>query len=331
MKLHLAALTKEDEAEFILFYKEFNEDGSRVYPGAIKRYNGDFAAFLEYIARSADPNCVPPGFVTSDTYALKDETGKIYGMSSLRHRLTEGLLVGGGHIGYGIRPSERNKGYGSLQLRLLLEKCRELGIEKVLITCNRDNPSSAKVAINNGGVLGDEITESNGNILQRYWITLPQIRPVIHDDLAKVLDVIHQSFETVAAEFGITRENFPRHTVFMPIEYLQNHMSWGWKMFGLYEDEKLVGYASLSKEGDGVYELHNLAVLPQCRNKGYGKMLLDHMKEAVHKENGQKIKLSMIEENTKLKNWYTANRFIHMGTRKFDHLPFTVGFMEWVI
>ena len=331
MKLYLAALTEEDEQEFKSFYNEFAEDGGRIYPGAIKKFNGDFTEFLMQIAKAEDPNLVPPGFVTSDTYALKDETGRIYGMSSLRHRLTEGLLVGGGHIGYGIRPSERNKGFGTLQLKLLLDKCKELVIEKVLITCDKDNPASVKVAINSGGVLGDEITEGNGNILQRYWITLPQIRPVIHDDLIKVLDVIHQSFATVAAEFGITKENCPRHTAFMPIENLQYHMSMSWVMLGLYEENNLVGYVSLSKEGEDVYELHNLAVLPQCRHKGYGKMLIDYVKEAVHKENGQKIKLGIIEENTKLKNWYTANGFVHMGTRKFDHLPFTVGFMELVI
>ncbi len=103
---------------------------------------------------------------------MKGETGRIYGMASLRRRLSDDLLVGGGHIGYGIRPSERGKGFGTRQLKLLLEKCRALGIDRVLVTCDRDNPASAHVIINNGGVLQDEIIEEDGNPLRRYWITL---------------------------------------------------------------------------------------------------------------------------------------------------------------
>ena len=57
-------------------------------------------------------------------------------------------------------------------LALALEKCRELGIDKALITCDNDNISSAKTALKNGGVLENEFTEENGNIVQRYWITL---------------------------------------------------------------------------------------------------------------------------------------------------------------
>ena len=143
------------------------------------------------------------------------------------------------------------------------------------------------------------------------------------------LDVIHRSFSTVAAEFGITQENCPKHTSFLPLEYLQTQMQWGWYMFGLYDSGVQVGYYSLSNEGDGAYELHNLAVLPEYRHRGYGKLLLDHAKEKAHALDGQKIKIGIIEENTVLKNWYRNNGFVHTGARKFDHLPFTVGFMEW--
>ncbi|MPN36714.1 hypothetical protein SDC9_184224 [bioreactor metagenome] len=58
-------------------------------------------------------------------------------------------------------------------------------------------------------------------------------------------------------------------------------------------------------------------------------MLIDYAKEKVRAFGGQKITIGIIEENTRLMNWYTANGFVHTGTRKFNHLPFTVGFMEW--
>lgn len=82
-------------------------------------------------------------------------------------------------------------------------------------------------------------------------------------------------------------------------------------------------------EKEAVYELLNLAVLPEVRHKGYGKILLNSAKQEVINLDGNKIKIGIIEESHILKNWYLLNDFVHIGTKKFEHLPFTVGFMEW--
>lgn len=148
-------------------------------------------------------------------------------------------------------------------------------------------------------------------------------------DLPECLEVIHRSFATVADEFGLTRENCPRHTSFIPLSYLETQMKWGWLIFGLYSDERIIGYMSLSKEDDEAYELHNLAILPEFRHSGFGKQLLDYAKETVKCLGGSKIKIGIIEESTVLKDWYIANGFEHTGTKKFDHLPFTSGYLEW--
>jgi predicted acetyltransferase len=112
-----------------------------------------------------------PEKVTSNVYfAFVD--GKIVGTIAVRHALNESLMNNGGHIGYGIRPSERRKGYGAKMLALALYKCREFGIEKALVTCDKDNIASAKTVMRNGGILENEITEDDGNIVQRYWISL---------------------------------------------------------------------------------------------------------------------------------------------------------------
>ncbi len=152
---------------------------------------------------------------------------------------------------------------------------------------------------------------------------------VTKDKLPECLDVIHQSFATVAADFGLTEENCPKHTSFIPLSYLETQMKWGWLMFGLYTDERIIGYMSLSKEADKAYELHNLAVLPEFRHLGFGTQLLDYAKETVKSLGGSKIKIGIIEESAVLKNWYIANGFEHAGTKKFDHLPFTSGYLEW--
>lgn len=91
--------------------------------------------------------------------------------------------------------------------------------------------------------------------------------------------------------------------------------------------KEIIGYMSLSKEGDDVFELHNLAVLPEYRHNGFGKRLLDHAREAVKSFNGKTIKIGIIEESTVLKNWCIANGFVHIGTNPFDHLPFTSGYL----
>lgn len=97
--------------------------------------------------------------------------GEIVGTIQIRHCLNDFLLGYGGHIGFGVRPSRRRKGFASEMLRLALLKCRGLGIEKALVTCDKDNAGSARTILKNGGVLENEIPREDGNVLQRYWIS----------------------------------------------------------------------------------------------------------------------------------------------------------------
>lgn len=160
-------------------------------------------------------------------------------------------------------------------------------------------------------------------------VEFPLIYEAAYDELPECLEVIHRSFGTVADEFGLTKENCPKHTGFLPLSALETHFDLGWRMFGLYAGKKIIGYMSLSREQDGFYELHNLAVLPEYRHRGFGKLLLDHAKSVVESENGKGIKIGIIEESTVLKAWYEENGFTHIGTKKFDHLPFTCGYLQW--
>ena len=91
------------------------------------------------------------------------------GAVNIRHWLNERLLLDGGHIGDGVRPSQRRKGVATRMIALALEECRKLGIDRVLMVCHKDNIGSAKSIRNNGGVLENEITV-DGVVEQRYWI-----------------------------------------------------------------------------------------------------------------------------------------------------------------
>ena len=101
---------------------------------------------------------------------IRKSDNKIVGNLQIRHKLDEQFLIYG-HIGDSVRPSERRKGYATEQIRLALQKCKELGIDNVLMSCNKTNIGSAKSIINNGGILENEINVGN-ELMQRYWISL---------------------------------------------------------------------------------------------------------------------------------------------------------------
>ena len=154
-------------------------------------------------------------------------------------------------------------------------------------------------------------------------------------DFPKAVEVIRTSFSTVAQEFGLTEQNCPKYVAFSTTaERLQTNFEWGWLMYGFYVEEQLAGYIAISKEygtDRNIYELHDVSVLPEYRHKGYGRQLLDFCKEKVKELGGVKINIGIIEENIILKNWYASNGFVHTGTKLFEHLPFTVGFMEYIL
>jgi len=116
---------------------------------------------------------VPEGFVANSSYWLVQNDSEIVGVSNLRHALTPDLRIEGGHIGYGVRPSLRGRGFGSEILRQTLSRAKSLGLTKVLLTCGKDNTASAKVILVNGGILESEAYYPPRNeVLQKYWIDL---------------------------------------------------------------------------------------------------------------------------------------------------------------
>ncbi len=122
---------------------------------------------------NSNEKTVREGLVPATTYLALNESGNLIGMIDIRHRLNDNLLNFGGHIGYSVRKSERRKGYATEMLKLALEKCIELNIQEILITCDKNNIASAKTIIANGGILENEIFDANDNTMtQRYWIKL---------------------------------------------------------------------------------------------------------------------------------------------------------------
>lgn len=136
---------------------------------------GNIESFEEWIQILKDNShigTVRDGFVPSSTYmAIRESDNKIIGMIDIRHCLNDYLEKFGGHIGYSVRKSERQKGYAKKMLELALEKCKELNINRVLLTCSKDNIPSMKTILSQGGVLENEVLEGE-RITCRYWIDL---------------------------------------------------------------------------------------------------------------------------------------------------------------
>ena len=138
-------------------------------PQHFEEPDGDFGEFVAKIKSRAQGENLPAGFVPQTDYWLVD--GEEYiGSLSIRHTLTDHLREIGGHIGYGIRPSKRKMGYGKRILKLGLEKAKELGIEKVLLTCDVTNDGSRKIIEGNGGVLENTVPNPGGPDKARFWI-----------------------------------------------------------------------------------------------------------------------------------------------------------------
>jgi len=132
-----------------------------------------FEEWLKKLEKESSKKTCDENFVPATTWlAVREFDGKIIGSIQLRHELNDFLFNRGGHIGYEVRPSERQKGYATEMLRLVLKECKKMGIYKVLISCNKSNMASIKTILKNNGVLEDERIWTDGSIYQRYWIDL---------------------------------------------------------------------------------------------------------------------------------------------------------------
>ncbi|MEK5400189.1 GNAT family N-acetyltransferase [Paenibacillus sp. FSL K6-2859] len=161
----------EYKNEYIEMIEEWRDTGEHLVPFVLRYDHTDFESFLEQIDNLKKGVDLKVDTVSSSTYWFISQERKVIGAVNMRHSLNDRLLQMGGHIGFGVRPSMRLKGYATELLRQSLIKAREMNHSRVLITCDKDNHGSAKTIVNNGGIL-DSVDVVTGTEIQRYWIEI---------------------------------------------------------------------------------------------------------------------------------------------------------------
>ena len=122
-------------------------------------------------------------------FLIRKNDNKLIGMINIRHHLTPKMLVHGGHIGYGIRPTERRKGYNKINLYLGLMEAKKIGLDKVMLDCDVENLGSSKTMEALGGKLErTEIDPYDGILTSVYWINVDESIEEYKDDYVDFID-----------------------------------------------------------------------------------------------------------------------------------------------
>lgn len=132
----------------------------------------NYQKYLELLPGLSEGLHMPKEHVPCSFLFAFNEENEIVGRTSIRHELNDYLLKAGGHIGYGVVPEHRRKGYATLILRESLKYVQEglRHLNRVLVTCDEGNEGSQKTIEKNGGVLENIVDIPGEKRKMRYWI-----------------------------------------------------------------------------------------------------------------------------------------------------------------
>lgn len=150
------------------------------------------------------------------------------------------------------------------------------------------------------------------------------------NDLSAVVNVLNVSHGTVAKDFGFTKDTNPTNNAFIDEQTLQAQLSNGIDLYTISNNDKLIGCIAIeksSRETDTFY-IEKVSVIPEFRNQGYGLKLMNFATSKIKSLGAKAISISLIDSNSKLKNWYLSQGFTETGFKDFEHLPFRVCFMN---
>ena len=167
-EVKLVLPSAEYKESFLEALQEFHIEGRNLDLDALDLEH-DFDSFVRRKAGEPEGKFLPEGFVPQTDYWLV-HGDEYLGHIAIRHLLNDTLMQRGGNIGYAIRPSKRRQGYGTIILKLGLEKAKMLGISRALVTCDKDNIASRQIIEKNGGILENESVGDKGETVLRFWV-----------------------------------------------------------------------------------------------------------------------------------------------------------------
>ena len=174
-KIILVKPSKEYEKQAIEYKEEHFKNGEiEIHGCSLWDKTENFDQWLNQLQNNSNKETISKDWTVSSTFfGVRELDNKIVGMIDIRHELScEFLREYAGNIGYGVRPTERRKGYATQMLTAGLEYCKnEIGLDRVMINCYKSNEPSRKTILNAGGILEKEY-EKDGEIVQKYWINL---------------------------------------------------------------------------------------------------------------------------------------------------------------
>lgn len=165
--------TKQYENQALNYIEEFYQYNSNINEaGKLDDYLDNYNEWLLYLESLRNISPTEEKVPAETFFLVRESDNKIVGMINIRLALNEKLKKAGGHIGYSIRPTEREKGYNKINLYLGLLLCRENGIKEVFMDCDKNNIASAKTIKALGGILVKEYLNDKNNYIQDYIINV---------------------------------------------------------------------------------------------------------------------------------------------------------------
>lgn len=159
-------------AEIMAYRKEMLDTESEMDGCGNLRRCETAKEWIDFNERLKHEETKPEKWVVSTQFAyVRKDDGRIMGMLQVRHYLNDYLREYAGHIGYSVRPSERRKGVATAMLKEALPFCKSIGLDRVMIACEPNNPGSRGTILNNGGVYWRTVHMDDENIdLEQYWV-----------------------------------------------------------------------------------------------------------------------------------------------------------------
>ena len=308
--LEKPSISRRDE--FIDYLDEFIDSNNKEYiiNKIVDKYlNNDGIAYVE--------GCPSKTFLL-----IRKNDNKVIGSFNIRLSLNEKLLKLGGHIGYGIRPSERGKGYSKINLYLGLIKAKEFNLDKVMINTEVNNIQSNKTLVSLGGELVRTEMDASNILNNVYWFDVDKclekyndvyrkyiyemkynIRKSVRDDSSKIAHVVtiawNETYKGIVSNEILN--NMYKNEKDRAQRAYDNYNEEENNQYVLEVDDEVVGFINIGKsftDGfDGCGELYALYIIGKYKGFGFGKMLVNKAKEELKKMGYDKMLIGCLDKN----------------------------------